>query len=68
MTGTYTAIVCDADPLLTVYIDRTSPTAGVFFKYDDQYDGGADQPTCYQSADMPADDQSAAEMVNAWLS
>lgn len=65
---TYTEIVCDADPLLTVYIDRSRPTAGVFFKYDDQYDGGADQSTLYRTADMPADDQVAAAMVNAWLS
>jgi hypothetical protein len=68
MTDTYTTIVCAADPLLTVYIDRSRPTAGVFYKYDDQYDGGADQSTPYQTADRPADDQQAAAMVNAWLS
>jgi hypothetical protein len=68
MTDTYTAIVYDADPLLTVYIDRSQPTAGVRYVYDDQYDGGTERPTPYQTADMPMNDQKAAEMVNAWLS
>lgn len=65
MTDTYTEIVCDADPLLTVYIDRASPAARVYYAYGDN---PTDQPTPYQTADLPMDDQAAAAMVNAWLS
>ena len=56
-------IICAADPLLAVYIDRENPAALVVYEYDDR----GEQPTQYQTADMPMDDQAAASMVNDWL-
>jgi hypothetical protein len=65
---TRAAIVCAADPLLTVYIDRSRAYAPVTYRYDDQYDGGGpDRPTPFLTVDMPADDQATASMVDAWL-
>jgi hypothetical protein len=61
---TFYAITYAADPLLVVYIDRSRPEALVRYTYDD----GEEQLTQYQTADMPMDDQRAAEMVNTWLS
>jgi hypothetical protein len=57
-------ITCNADPLLTVYIDRNNSASTVYYRYSD----GDEQPAPYQTADMPGDDQRAAQMVNDWLS
>ena len=61
----HTAIPCASDPLLTVYVDRSDPTAGVYYTYGD--DEPADQTTMFQTADMPASDKAAAEKVNRWI-
>ena len=61
---TIDAITYASDPLLVVHIDRSRATAPVTYTYDDR----EDQPTPYQTADMPMDDQRAAEMINTWLS
>jgi hypothetical protein len=60
---TYESIRLDADPLLVVHIDRSRATAPVTYTYDDR----EEQPTQYQTADMPMDDQRAAQMVAEWL-
>jgi hypothetical protein len=60
----YSEITCKADPLLVVHIDRSRATAPVTYTYDDC----EKQSTPYQTADMPIDDQRAAQMVNEWLS
>ena len=56
-------ITCTSDDLLTVYIDRDDPTATVTYCYDD----GEVQNTPFQTADMPMDDEIAAEWVNDWI-
>jgi hypothetical protein len=58
-------IVYEGDPMLTVHIDRAHAEANVRYSYegnDTSY-----EPTCYQTADMPWDDQAAAKMINDWL-
>jgi len=57
-------ITNDADDLLSVYIDRSNPAAPVFFSWDD----GNDQPTPFQTADMPTDDTQAWLMVERYAS
>lgn len=59
----YTAITYSGDQLLTVFIDRADSKAQVYYTYD----GGEEQGTQYQTADMPSDDQAAARLVNAWI-
>lgn len=59
----YQAITYRADELLTVYVDREHATARVTYNYDDR----GEQSTPFQTADLPADDQAAAEMVNDWI-
>jgi hypothetical protein len=58
-----TPIICATDPLLQVYIYRSSARAAVWYAYD----GGPEQSTPYQTADMPADDQQAADQVLDWI-
>ena len=60
-----TAITYANDPLLVVFIDRTSVSAPVTFQYL-AFDDAPVQATPYQTADMPADDQAAAEMVSQY--
>jgi hypothetical protein len=57
-------IVFKRDPDLRVYIDRGDPGATVLYSYGDW---DLNQPTPYQTADMPLDDQEAAEMINSYL-
>ena len=54
-----------ADRHLIVNIDRSNASAPVTFEYI-AFDDAPVQSTPYQTADMPADDQEAAAMVNAY--
>jgi hypothetical protein len=60
-----TRIVYEKDPNLVVYINWQDKASQVFFSYDRQ-DG--EKPECqntpYQSADMPFDEQEAADMID----
>jgi hypothetical protein len=58
-------IVYEADPMLTVHIDRSNMAGLVRYSYT-----GNDiemAATCFQTADMPRDDQEAAAKINDWL-
>jgi len=58
----YQNITCKSDSDLVVMIDWDDPTARVWFDYSDC----GEQGTPYQTADMPADAQEAAEIINAY--
>ena len=58
----YQNIICKSDRDLVVMIDWGDPTARVWFNYCDN----GEQGTPYQTVDMPADPQEAAEMINAY--
>jgi len=64
----HTAIICRRDAALTVYIDFTQASSPVYYTYDHgQGDGPERQSTPFQGADMPRNEQQAANIVNEWL-
>lgn len=62
---TYTDITYDADPMLTVHIDRSQASAPVRYSYE--ANESDHEATPFQSADMPWNDQEAAKKVGEWL-
>ena len=64
----YRAITSEADKHLTVYVDRSSPSATVYYTYGPSEDELDDQSTEFQTADLPADDERAWLMVERWVS
>ena len=67
-----TRIVYKGDPNIVVYIDREQASAPVqwenlAFKERDSEEEWPLQPTPFQTADMPWNDQLAAAMVDQWI-
>lgn len=58
-------IVYEKDPYLLVHIDRDEKTAPVWFQYT-VFDDAPFQQTPFRTAEMPDDDQTAADVVNTY--
>jgi len=58
-------ITFQADPMLTIHINGDEKAAIVRYSYAGNDTDHA--PTCFQTADMPRDDQEAAAKIDEWL-